>query len=307
MNASLVIETWNLQSENADVEPGLIELLGRLHHQPCFADLAEVVVTHTALVPGAQARLERAAGRPLHLLQVPPATHYYVHKNLGFDATTAPIVAFIDGDCRPTPGWLHHLLAPLLSGHARVVAGRTLYPPGPASLAGTAMDFPLVPSPHTRGAVLNFFANNVAFARDVFARHRYIVQPGAHKGACQVLALDLSRARITIRLAEQAVLHHAWPDSLTAHLRTRLLRGADARSLCPHLLRAHAPRLATPLSYLGPLPALALIATRALTAGTAIALHPRSWLGGAAAITTATVIDSLGALASARVHRRLAA
>jgi GT2 family glycosyltransferase len=47
-------------------------------------------------------------------------------KNQGIADGTAAIVAFTDDDCRVEPGWLAALTAPLRSGEAGAVAGRTL-------------------------------------------------------------------------------------------------------------------------------------------------------------------------------------
>ncbi len=251
------------------MESGLAELLTRLGRQSFPLErLAELVVTHDGLPAEAIARLAVRAGRRLTPVELPPGSGYYEHKNRGFEATTGEVVAFTDGDCAPCPGWLEALTDPIVRGEARVVAGSTRYPSGPAALAATAMDFPIVVNRDAPVSLRHFFANNVAFAREVFAARRgYPEAPRMFHGQCQMLALALQRDGTIIRFAPGASIEHAWPEGAREKLKTRLLKGADARSLVPHLARAYAPRLGRPIAHLGPLPALALLGARAVRAG----------------------------------------
>ena len=86
----------------------------------------------------------------------------------------------------------------------------------------------------------NFFANNVAFARDVFAAHPYprVDEPMFH-GQCQILALRLAEVGIAIQYAPEARAIHAWPASIREWLEVRLLRGADSVSLLPYVAGAY--------------------------------------------------------------------
>ena len=61
-------------------------------------------------------------------LDQPEGTGYYEAKNRGFDATTADVVAFGDGDCWPDPAWLETLLAPfaVLIGPDGKIIGKSL-------------------------------------------------------------------------------------------------------------------------------------------------------------------------------------
>jgi hypothetical protein len=306
VTVSLVIESWNIDGDAT----ALATLLRKLAPQ-IAATGAEVVVTHTGLAPDERASLAAATGT-IQWLELPRTAGYYDHKNAGFDATTGDIVAFIDGDCAPTPGWLPALIAPFSAG-ARVVAGATTYAGELAALANQ-LDFPYfdarrrpfgatttTPAP----TVLNFFANNVAFARAVFAAHRYPAIAPMFHGQCQVLALQLAAAGIAIAFAPNARITHAWPEGAREWLHVRLLRGADTTQLLPYVLGAHAPRIKPAAERLGPLPALALFGLRALTASCS-ALRRGPALRGLALVAGVTAVDAVGAAFAPAVYRWIA-
>ncbi len=288
MNVSLVIET-----ANADGDAGaLATLLRNLAPQ---LEGVEVIVTCT----------RPASLEGVRVVTLPHDATYYEHKNAGFAASTGDVVAFLDVDCQPAPRWLAALVEPFARG-ARVVAGATSYP-GKLAPLGNELDFPYfdaqrrpfgasAASPPT---VLNFFANNVAFARDAFPGYPKLA---SFKGACQVLALELARAGVPITFAPDARVTHAWPDDALEWLQTRLLRGADTTQLIPHVLAAHAPQVRRATRRLGPLPALALFGVRALRASWS-ALRRGPALRGLALVAGVTAVDTVGALAAPAVYR----
>lgn len=297
---SLMIETYNLGHDAARVERGLWELADRLAPQVAACD-AEVVITHTGLDERARTAIARAFDRRVTWVELTTEAGYYEHKNHGFDATTGEIVAFLDGDCAPCEHWLGALTAPLERGEARVVAGMTSYPGALGALANQ-LDFPYYA--RGPGCVRNFFANNVAFARDVFAaRHYPTITPMFH-GQCQVLGLQLLTEQIAIRFATDARVTHAWPEDVAAWLHVRLLKGADTVSLLPYVVATYAPRALPVVHRLGALPALAIFGVRALT-GTWAALRRGPVLGGLGLVACVTVLDAIGAAAAPAVYRRI--
>jgi hypothetical protein len=291
---SVVIESWNVDAEIAPLERLLRTLAPQLGH-------AELIVTHAGLrdLP----RLERAAGRAVTWVALPRSATYYDHKNRGFDATTGDIVAFLDGDCDPAPGWLHAITAPIAAGRARVVAGATSYRGALAPLANQ-LDFPYFALDRARGTVRNFFANNVAFARDVFAAHSYPSIAPMYHGQCQVLGLQLRAAHIAITLAPDARVIHAWPGGVADWLHVRLLRGADTASLLPYVVAHYLPRASPAMAHLGRVPALAVLGLRALT-GAWTALRGGPILRGLALVAGVTLVDAIGAAASPAVYRAI--
>ena len=298
---SIVIETWNLGREPAAIARALARQLGLIGAQ--LGDDDEVIVTHAELDAANRAALAHSLGRPIRWQILSPAAGYYEHKNAGFDAATGAIVAFLDGDCAPDAGWLAALTAPIARGDATVVAGFTSYAGALAPIANQ-LDFPYFGG-RGPGTVRNFFANNVAFAREVFGARRYPAITPMFHGQCQVLALRLVEDRVMIRLAPAARVTHAWPDGPRAWLATRLLRGADTVSLLPYVAATYAPRARPLIARLGPVPALSVLGLRAVR-GTVTALRRGPRLRNLALVAACTLVDALGAATAPIVYQRLA-
>lgn len=304
--AALVLETNNLRGGegDGDVVASLERLLVHLTGQSYpLADLAELVVTHDGLSTEAMTRLERAAGRAVRFVALAPEGGYYQAKNAGFDATTADIVVFGDADCWPDRVWLELLLAPFSRApETRIVAGRTTYRDDLVGAAITAIDFMYFEGPHGDGTTRNFYANNVAFRRAVFAAHRYRAAPGIYRGHCQRLGLELCEAGVPIHFEPAARTLHRFPDRRRELLKLRLLRGADTAEITPDLARAVlSPRMQW-IGKLGPASALGVLAVRFGCSVRAFGhqdMRPRGPASRAAALGTVAAVsacDAVGAL-----------
>lgn len=277
MTTALVLETNNLRggASSADrvassVERLLLHLAGQTLPLRC---LDEIVITHDGLEVRHERLLQEAAGAAIRFVRLPPDTGYYEAKNLGFDATTAEIVAFGDADCWPDPAWLERLFAPFADDpDTRVVAGRTTYRDDVLGIAATSIDFMYFASPLGEAATRNFYANNVAFRRDVFAARRYMPAEGIYRGHCQ-------------------------------RLRLRLLRGADTVEMTPHLADAFLPRRFRWLGRMGPLSPLGVLAVRLGFSARAVGHQDTSEVHGLrraaclAAVAGISASDAMGALA----------
>ncbi len=243
MTRALVLETHNVATDDRWIA-SFERLLGRLREDPAFAALDEVVVTTSGASPGAKRRCEKSAGRAIRWVELSDRASYYAAKNRGFEATTASLVAFGDSDCWPSAGWLDALFAPFASG-AQCVAGRTTYREGSFGLAMTAIDFPYFRNVRDTRCVRNFYANNVAFRREVFERLRYDDRGDFFRGDCQLLGLRMRAEGVPIVFAEGAHTIHRLPDTVGETVRLRLFRGADTVLLAPHLVRAVVPWAST--------------------------------------------------------------
>lgn len=314
--AALVIETNNLRgSDLAAVVDPLTRLLEHLAHQTRpLTSLDAVVITHDGLPPEARDRVERATAATLQWVELPRDTGYYEAKNLGFAATQAGVVAFADGDCWPDPQWLESLLAPFTDPATQVVAGRTTYRPDAIGAAATTIDFNYYPSPLGPGCVKNFYANNVAFRREVFGRFGYVPADRIYRGHCQVLGMRLQQEGIPVLFAPAARTVHRFPDRVRDFLKLRLHRGADARELAPNLAKAVLPTSLRWIGSLGPVSACAVLAPRlaySLAAlghqdmpaqGRRAAWKSRLWIGAISAMDLVGGLIGHRALASDRAR-----
>jgi hypothetical protein len=307
ITTALILETNNLRgSADPDrVTASLERLLLRLGQQtrPLSA-LDEIVLTHDGLDDAQRTRLVEAAGAPIRFVLLPPDTGYYEAKNLGFDATSADVVVFGDADCWPDPAWLDRLVAPFLEGPgAQVVAGRTTYRDDVIGAAATSIDFMYFPSPLGEGTTRNFYANNVAFRREVFGARRYQAAPGIYRGHCQRLGLRLAEDGVPVRYEPAAHTVHRFPDSAAELFRLRLLRGADTSEMTPSFARAFLPERLRWLGGLGPVSPLGVLAVRLGLSERAIGKQGLSRLSGArraacrAAVIAISAADAAGALA----------
>jgi hypothetical protein len=321
---ALVLETNNLRGGDGD-DPGRVvrsvaRLFRRLREQTRSpASLAEVVLTHDGLGEAERRELTCALGRPVHFVEVEPGTGYYEAKNRGADATTAEVVAFADTDCVPDPGWLRSLLSPFGDPGVQVVAGRTTYRDDVLGAAASAIDFMYFPAPGgadpasvaARGRTRNFYANNVAFRRDVFARLRYAAAPGIYRGHCQRLGLALAAARIPVRYVPEAHTVHRFPDSARELVRLRLLRGADTAEMAPSFADALLPRPLRWVGRVGPLSPLVVLGVRFALSQRALGHQDMKALRGArraaarAAIAGISALDVAGALGRSVLRRDL--
>lgn len=263
---ALVLETNNLRGGGAGagrVVDSLRSLLIRLRAQTRSLDtLDELVITHDGLSPKACRSLERAARSSIRFVEIDSDTDYYEAKNRGFDATTADVVAFGDADCLPEPRWLDALFAPFSSPGVKVVSGRTTYGDGVFGIAATTIDFMYFPSPLGKDCVRNFYANNVAFRREVFAAHRYQPADRIYRGHCQVLGFTLLKEEIPVVFAPIARTIHRLPDTRRELFHLRVLRGRDGAEMTPRLADSVLPKRARWLGRLGPLSASAVMAAR---------------------------------------------
>ncbi|HEV2787715.1 MAG TPA: glycosyltransferase, partial [Solirubrobacteraceae bacterium] len=63
-------------------------------------------------------------------------------RNIGLEAATGEIVAYLDDDARPEPSWLAHLARPLVGGELAAVGGPNLAPPGDGITADCVANAP---------------------------------------------------------------------------------------------------------------------------------------------------------------------
>lgn len=157
--------------------------------------------------------------------------HYYDLKNLGAKAARGEVVAFIDSDVIPDEGWLRELTRPLRENPGlAVVAGNTYLDPDSLVSRAFALGwfFPLRRMDSGLIETGRFFANNVAFRRNVLAQRPFPeMAPGQTRGACTQLAKRLHREGMAIWLAPAAQTRHPAPNGLGHLLSRGLAEGRD--------------------------------------------------------------------------------
>jgi len=166
------------------------------------------------------------------------------------------------------------------------------------------------PSPLGAACVKNFYANNVAFRRAVFAAHPYPAQDRIYRGHCQVLGMQLFAAGIPVRFAAAARTVHRLPDRARDFVQLRLHRGADARDLAPHLARAVLPPPLRWIGGLGPVSAAAVLAPRLVHSARALGHQDmprqrrRDRLASLGLMAGISALDLVGGLLGNRALRR---
>ncbi len=320
---ALVLETNNLGGGQADrlALASLRRVLDSLRAQTHdLADLHDVVITQDGWLDAHHATIERALGRPVRLVAHAADVDYYGAKNAGFDATDADIVVFADSDCVPEPQWLAALVAPFSDAEpdapVGVVAGRTSYRDDVVGRGLSAIDFMYFASDHGPRCRRNFYANNVAFRREVFASRRYRVAPEIYRGPCQALGMALHADAVPVHFAPDAHTVHRFPDTWRELAALRWLRGGDTTEMAPAIAEAAGVdpawirRLGTalPLAVLGGRLRYSLAATMGSRARWTLRGDPRAQSGSrwasAGVVIGVTALDAAGAMGRVITGRR---
>lgn len=308
---ALVLETNNLRG-GADMEKALdslkrlVSLLTQQTIPPAM--LAQWIITHDGFSAEACAQISALAGRSIDFVEIDANTGYYDAKNAGFDrvdAARCDHVVFGDTDCLPASDWLEQLLAPFARATEApaAVAGRTSYAANVLGVALTSIDFMYFPSPLRSGATRNFYANNVAFKREVFGQYRYQALDGVYRAHCQVMGLRMQAAGVAIEYAPAAHTEHRLPDTQRETLKLRWMRGKDSVGLTPHLVKAYLPGSMQWLGRSGPLGPLCVMtmrlgySLRALNRQGLPRLGALRYAAAASAMIAVSSVDMAGALA----------
>ena len=210
-------------------------------------------------------------------------------RNTGWRATAAPVVAFVDADVEPAPGWLPALLAHLADPVVGAVAPRIvpLVPPGvPGWLAAyervrSPLDLGPAPASVRPGSRVPYVPTAaLVVRRDALARAGGFDEAMRH-GEDVDLAWRLAAAGWTIRYEPRATAGHPIRSDLAAWLRQRYGYGSSAAPLALRHDGAVAPLTVSGWSAV----AWGLVAVGAPAAGVA-----------AGAATTAALVPRLRSL-----------
>jgi len=155
-----------------------------------------------------------------------PQRNYFAAKNAGARAARGSIVALIDGDCVPEPGWLAMLTAPLADAEVSAVAGATRYT-GTSLNAWTfsVPDFAVVVSDKS-GAASAFNINNCAIRRELLLANPLDARI-RRDGGCFLLYHQLRAAGARIVYVPQARVHHGLDFARKGFVKKHFNRGFD--------------------------------------------------------------------------------
>jgi mycofactocin system glycosyltransferase len=157
-------------------------------------------------------------------------------RNAGVAATTAPLVAFLDSDTRPDPGWLQPLLGHFEDARTAAVAPRIAVPAGRGALAA----YEAVRSPLDLGAAPGVVGpdRRIGFvpAAALVVRRQALTEAGGFDAALRVgedvdLVWRLAAAGWTVRYEPTARVEHPHRAAAGAWLGQRVAYGASAGAL----------------------------------------------------------------------------
>jgi len=237
--ASIVIEWENIHLAEADRCAAMLrELTRQIAEQPpadgsrdveilvIFDDqttsearVREVVAaSHAAIPDRVTLRFIAGSGRG-----------YYEQKNLGAAEARGDLVVFLDSDVIPEPGWLRALLGSFANPAVEVVCGNCYLDTGDLVSKSLALAwfFPLRDGRDVLARQDSFFANNVAFRRDVAMRYPFEPPEGTSRGACRVLARRLAADGRGLFVNTAARVSHPAPNGLRHLLLRGLAQGRD--------------------------------------------------------------------------------
>lgn len=157
-----------------------------------------------------------------------PGLHYFEQKNLGAASATADTVVFLDSDVIPDAGWLGHMLGAVDRDDVQVVGGHTYL------ARDTLLDrlfsgfWFFEPNPKHTGVspTGHFYANNVAFKREILERYGFR-RAGSYRGQCVELAGRLKADGIQIWRAADATVSHPAPEGLRHAFIRAVCQGHD--------------------------------------------------------------------------------
>jgi hypothetical protein len=154
---------------------------------------------------------------------------YYELKNAGAGEVQGDLLVFLDSDVVPEPGWLGNLLRPFADESVGVVAGNSYLEPRGfyGKTFALAWFFPLRATEAKVQPARKFFANNVAFRRNIFEQFPFPPLDEASRGSCWRLAHILAENGVQIVKSTGAQVSHPAPNGLHHFLARGLAQGRD--------------------------------------------------------------------------------
>ena len=200
--------------------PELVEAVRSLAEQSVPA---EIVVVNSG--GGDPAAALRAAGLHVPVVSSPQRLYAGAARNLGIDATTAPLVAFLASDCRAEPGWVAARVRHHLAGAGAVAS--VITNAFPESLSARAAHMLLYPRRQPDTPADDRLSFGLSYERRLFerlGRFREDLREGEDSEFNSRLP-----ANVRVVWANDVRTAHRNPETLRALLRDQYARGRRSR------------------------------------------------------------------------------
>jgi len=169
-------------------------------------------------------------------LLINPECHYYELKNKAASVAKGEIIIFVDSDVIPENQWLANILQGFEDPKVMVSCGKAWMDHDSLYSKAFALFwfFPLknkigsTDKPKLR-KTNHFFANNVAFYKDLFLKYGFISDEKASRGGCLLLAERLIENNIDIFMCEEALVAHPPPQPGADFVMRTLAQGRDKK------------------------------------------------------------------------------
>ncbi len=169
------------------------------------------------------------ASWPADVVMLPMAgCRYYEQKNRGALGTRTDVILFLDSDVIPEAKWLRSLVEPFCDPRVSVVGGSTYVALDGLLCKAFALFwfFPLREDTNGLVETDSFFANNVAFRREIFEKFPFPDAP-VYRGRCSLLAAELRDRGVLIFRNLGARVSHPPPNGISQFLLRALREGHD--------------------------------------------------------------------------------
>jgi cellulose synthase/poly-beta-1,6-N-acetylglucosamine synthase-like glycosyltransferase len=229
---SVIVPIYNGQADVPDLIQCLLRQtypVGRVEY--LLVDNASTDTTASLLQAAAQAGEDE--GIRLQALSEPQIQSSYAARNVGIRAATGEILVFTDADCRPTPEWLRHLVAPFADAQVGIVAGEIRALPGATLLERYAERKHVLSQKHTLRHPFAPYGQtaNLAVRRQALAEvglFRPYLTSGGDADLCWRI---LTQTTWQVRLMEQAVVYHRHRSTLKGLISQYRRYGGSNRQL----------------------------------------------------------------------------
>jgi hypothetical protein len=155
---------------------------------------------------------------------------YYQLKNAGARLARRELIIFLDSDVIPDQGWLAGMLMPFSDPRVQVVTGCAYVAPRSLYSRAVALFWYYDLKPADSGCVptRHFYANNLAFRREMFGSHPFPDCRPMFRGHCAQLAAAFAERGVTMVAQTSSTVDHPPPNGPAHFIRRALCEGHDA-------------------------------------------------------------------------------